>query len=166
MLLLYWHRLEWLIRQNPEYSGDHLYVLAYTPADEKQLIQYASLEKIANRSVKVIEQILAQLCLGNDIAIGDVTINDTNRSEFYSILMGLFKMEKTYLKQRIIDGLDNVPKDEIPLGRPRKIISLPRLEELVAKYQAGQISANEAAMELGISRSTFFRRMGKNKYRV
>lgn len=159
----YLNRLEWLIRQQPKYSGDNLYVIANTEATEKKELRLESLAELANRSAYVIDKLLQEICFGNDIVFEDVVIDDTNRLPFYQLLMGLLKLEKTYIRNKIIHGQSNIPHDQAQPGRPTKKISIPRLRELIAKYHANEITADEAATALGVSRSTFYRRMDRFK---
>lgn len=153
------NRLEWLIRQQAKYSGDNLYIVANTKATKKNVLRLESLEHLANRSAVVIDKLLREICLGNDIIFKEVVIDDTNRLQFFQLLMSLFKLEKSFIKERIVKGQSQIPQGNQKAGRPLKKLSVPMLREQVEKYKAGEITAEEAAVALGVSRSTFYRRM-------
>ncbi|HBP38541.1 MAG TPA: hypothetical protein DD640_07345 [Clostridiales bacterium] len=155
----YLNRLEWLIRTKTRYGGDHLYAKRWTADDEKHTVNYADIEPAATRSAATIQKILQVLCAGHDIQAVNFTIEDQNRKAFYSLLMGLYQKEKRYIDSQRAAGIKKSAAQGNYRGRKPIRIEDTKLMEIITRYNREEITAQEAAAALGISRSTFFRKL-------
>lgn len=79
----------------------------------------------------------------------------------FELLSYMAEKERIKIKQRQAEGIKSAKERGVEFGRPRVGIKTKELKKKIAAYKEGHISATEAATALGISRSTFFRRMDK-----
>ncbi len=157
----YLNRLEWLIRTSTRYGGDYLYATRWE--SDKKTVDFAKIDADESRSAAVIRQLLREICAGNDIHASDFVIDDSNRKAYYTLLTSLYRKEKTYLDKQRSEGIRRSAAHHKYRGRPPVKIDDTRLYEVSEKYISGAISAQEAAANLGISRSAFFRRIKKKR---
>ncbi|NLO60142.1 MAG: recombinase family protein [Spirochaetales bacterium] len=157
----YLNRLEWLIRTNTRYSGDNLYVVRWNPDEAKQCVNYTRIEQAQPRSAATIQQLLRIICAGDDVSAEDFSINDSNRREYYSLLMSLYRKEKSYIEKKRVLGIRESAAQGKYRGRTPVQIDDTKLIEVVSKYRSGKITAQEACTALGVSRSTFFRKISE-----
>ncbi len=157
----YLNRLEWLIRTDTQYGGDPLYVKRFEPADAKQTIAFEEITTAENRSARLLQRLLCEICRGNDIVAPDFSIDDCNRKQLYSLLLPLYEKEKSYLKQQKIQGIKKAAKKGKYTGRKRIPIDDTKLDAIFSAYQNGKIDLTAAMKKLGVSRSTFYRRLGE-----
>lgn len=155
----YLNRLEWLIRTDMNYSGDRLYVKAYEASDEKQTFAIEDIKKLGVRSAVVMKRLLEIICYGNDLIFGTFTINDATRGLYYPLLMALYSEEKSFILKRQDTGIKKAVDQGQYKGRKLIPIDDTKLHEVFSLYQAGRLPAEEAMKRLGVSRSTFFRRL-------
>lgn len=158
----YLNRLEWLIRTNTRYSGDRFYAERWTANYNKHFVDYAEIERAESRSAATTAQILRIICAGNDINAVNFVIDDSNRKAFYSLLISLYRKEKRYIDKRRADAIKKSAQQGNYRGRVPLSIDDTKLFEVITEYRSGKLNAMEAAARLGVSRSTFFRRMKKN----
>lgn len=155
----YLNQLEWMIRSGYRYSGDLLYVRRYEPTDDKQIISLQDVSSLDSRSVRIMRCLLEYICSGNDIQTKDFTIDDNSRKQYYSLLMSLYKKEKSYLDERKAAGIKKSASEGKYKGRKRISIDYPKLYEVLSAYSSKKIDESEALKRLGISKSTFYRRL-------
>lgn len=152
----YLNRLEWLIRTDTVYSGDKLFVERYTECDAD--IEIKSLSDLGNRSVNINKRLLDIICSGKNLISQDFIINDSTRGLYYPILIEMFRMEKQYLKTQQSEGVRTSQNEGKYKGRRRKDCGGLKSVEIIRAYYAGQLTAEQAAEKMDVSRSTFFRR--------
>ena len=150
----YLNQLEWLIRTDTRYSGDKLYV--QRPEDKS--IKVKSINSLGKRSAVICRKILEIICYGSSVTSPVVNIDDTNRKEYFELLMSLYKTERKYLDARRSEGISSSAKKGNYKGRKRIKIDKLASQEVFLDYEAKRINSNEAAKKLEISKSTFLRR--------
>ncbi len=74
-----------------------------------------------------------------------------------TILASFAEMERNNIKERQAEGIALAKRDGRYKGRGKK--NLPELEGIWGKWRRGEVSAGQAAKLLGVSRSTFYRRV-------
>lgn len=163
--LEYLNRLEWLIRTKTRYSGDKLYVKRRETNDEKLCIDYSAIEHKITRSSAMIQKLLQEICAGNDLKAIDFVIDDRNRKAFYSLLMSLYRKEKTFVRQSRNEGIKKSAAQGNYRGRKQKEINDLEFLKIASEYIENTITSQVAADSLGISRSTFFRKLKQWKSR-
>ena len=159
----YLNRLEWLIRTNTRYSGDRLYAERWSADYDKHCIDYAEIEQVESRSAATIARLLREICAGNDINAADFLIDDSNRKAYYTLLMSLYKKEKSYVDKQRASGIRKSAAKGNYRGRTPVQIDDTKLIEVITQYRRGKLTAKEAAATLGVSRSTFFRKLKGNE---
>jgi hypothetical protein len=157
----YLNRLEWLIRTNTRYSGDRLYAERFTADHDKHCVAYAEIEQSESRSASTIAHILRMICAGNDIKATGFLIDDINRKNYYSLLMSLYQKEKSYVDKHRAAGIRKSAAKGNYRGRTPIRLDDTRLIEVITEYKSGKLNAQDAATALGLSRSTFFRKLKK-----
>lgn len=153
----YHNQLEWLIRTDTRYSGDRFYVKRFTETDEKHcvVIDEPSYEE---RALNYCKRVLDVICAGNDVQTENYLINDSNRKEFYHLLMTLYRKEyEAVLKE------EQEKKKPASRGRQRIKLDVLKADEVFNLFMAEKISEAEALKRLEISRATFYRRLKEFK---
>lgn len=153
----YLNQLEWLTRTNTHYVGDRLYVRKTTAPYENSI----TFDKL-KRTVDIQKRLLEYICAGRSFAYEGFEINDSNRSVCYNLLYRLFRKEDERIKNLQADGIKRAKTNGKYRGRKPIQIDEPAFEDVVCKFINKQISANDAAKKLGISLSTFYRRIKEN----
>ena len=152
------NRLEWLIRTNKRYSGDGFFVM---PFEEKDSTTYRekSMYDLVKRSDNIHKKLLQIICFGDYLYAEDITIDDISRGHYYRVLMPIYTRE--YERRRVQRNVGIARAKERGAYKGRTQIKIdPLLFDRVANdYLHGKISADQAATTLGISKSTFFRRL-------
>ena len=152
------NRLEWLIRTNKRYSGDGFFVM---PFEEKDSTTYRekSMYDLVKRSDNIHKKLLQIICFGDYLYAEDITIDDISRGHYYRVLMPIYTRE--YERRRVQRNVGIARAKERGAYKGRTQIKIdPLLFARVANdYLHGKISADQAATTLGISKSTFFRRL-------
>ncbi len=154
----YLNQLEWLIRTDMKYSGDPLYVKAVSPDSTADLICIDQELAGAKRSADRIRRILAYICRGSNIRYEGFAIDDSNRRSCYELLYRLYEKEAGYLRERQRAGVEKAKLAGKYRGRKPVSLSFSEFDQMYQAYKRKQVSAEEAAKRLGISKSTFFRR--------
>ena len=76
------------------------------------------------------------------------------------LLSFVAQTERESIRERQREGIDAAKARGVRFGRPRA--ELPEgFEDTVAAWRRGEYTAQEAAQRLGVSRGTFFRRVGE-----
>ena len=153
------NRLEWLIRTNTRYGGDRFYAVRFQAGEDQRCVEYTEIEKMNRGPVSMICRTLEAICIGYEVVGKDFRIDDGNRKAYYSLLLSLYQTEKRYLgKQRgKSTGISTIRGNY--RGRTPIWIDDTRLIEVAAKFQNHKLTAQDAAAVLGVSRSTFFRKL-------
>ncbi len=159
----YLNRLEWLIRTDTRYSGDRFYAVRWNANDDKHSVDYADIEQEEPRSAAAVQHLLREICAGNDIKAANFLIDDSNRKAYYSLLMSLYRKEKSYIDKQRANGIKRSAAQGNYRGRTPVQIDDTKLFEVIAKYRSGKITVQEAVNALGVSRSTFFRKLKKKE---
>lgn len=155
----YLNQLEWLIRTDTHYSGDGLYVKASCAQQADGIINADAEVKKLTRSRDVLRRLLDYVCGGYNIEYQGMSITDSNRLFCYTLLYGLYKKEEGYIREQQRQGIKVAKEQGKYKGRKQIIVESTKFYEVARKYKNKKISADEAANMLGISRSTFFRRI-------
>ena len=149
----YHNQLEWLIRTDTRYIGDRFYVKRFTEADEKHcvVIDEPSYEE---RALSYCKRVLDVICSGNDVQTENYLIDDSNRKQFYHLLMTLYRSEYEAKRKKELAN-----KKVAPRGRQRIKIDILKSDEIFNLFTNEKISEAEALKRLGVSRATFYRRL-------
>ena len=150
------NRLEWLIRTNKRYSGDRFFV---TRPDKVDDIKVPSMYDLVKRSDNIVKELLKIICYGNCLDCDEITIDDDTRAEHYRLLMPMYIREYNAKRTARLDGIHRATNSNIYHGRAPIGIDPLFFDKIARAYLNHQISADEAAARLGISKSTFFRRL-------
>ena len=150
----YLNRLEWLIRTDTKYIGDRLYLTEYNEYKNK-FIKSSDFK----RSVDIIRKLLENICIGNEFEYDGLLINDINRKIYFDLLYRLYSREGKYIAERQNNGVERARNEKKYRGRKAIAIDDTKLFEIKKKYLNGKITSVEAAKLLGISKSTFLRKM-------
>ena len=153
----YLNQLEWLTKTDTHYVGDKLYVRKTTSAYENNI----TFDKL-KRTVDIQKRLLEYICAGRSFAYEGFNIDDSNRSVCYNLLYRLFRRENERIKGLQAEGIKRAKTDGKYQGRKAIQIDDLAFYDVVQKYKNKKISANDAAKKLGISLSTFHRRIKGN----
>lgn len=154
----YLNQLEWLIRTNTKYIGDRLYVKKALSFDN-DIIRFDGLK----RSADIQNRLLKYICSGRSFSFDGFEINDLNRKNCYNLLIRLYAKEHERLKKLQINGINKAKSEGKYSGRKRIQIDDLLFDEVFRKYNNKQITSSKAAEILGISVSTFYRRIKHHK---
>lgn len=155
----YLNRLEWLIRTDLHYGGDHLYVRRWSEEDDIFEVDLPPFDNAPTRSVEMARWILEQIASGRNIKARDFTVDESNRSDVYHLVKSLYSREKLFRQQRQTEGIEKAKADGKYRGRKPVGIDPIVLDSIGRQFLKGGISAPDAAKKLGVSLSTFRRRM-------
>lgn len=154
----YLNQLEWLIRTKMQYSGDRLHVKKISVDDEKQCIELDEPTE-QERARTICKKLLMAICFGHDLKARGYSINDSNRKAFYSLLISLYRSEIDYPRRKRLVGIKKSAAEGKYRGRQRIQIDETKAVEVFKGFRRGKITESEALKKLGISRSTFYRRL-------
>jgi hypothetical protein len=161
----YLNQLEWLIRTKTRYPGDRLYVKKLSADDEKQCVELK--ESIKHERARAIcNRLLKAICYGHDVKANGYWIDDSNRKEFYSLLISLYQNEIDYPRSKRIEGIRRSAVEGNYRGRQRIQIDDTKAIEVFNKFRRGKTTEAEALEKLGISRATFYRRLKEHKKKL
>ena len=155
----YLDKIEWLIRTDTRYIGDGLYVRALgegnapTEADVSEAIAGAA------NSEQAAREVLATLCQGGALLLDGEPVSDDARKVLHDVLLRMYEKAHRSREEKRSAGVRAAAERGAYAGRKRKPIDELLLREAVELYEARAIDAEEAAAKLGVSASTFFRRL-------
>lgn len=154
------NRLKWLIRTNKRYSGDRFFV---RPPDdvEVETTKVPSMYDLGCPSNRIIERLLEIICYGDCLYCDEITINDETRAQHYRLLMAMFIRNYNDKRNARLDGIKRAARNNAYHGRTPIDIDPLLFDKIARAYLNRDISVEEATERLGISRSTFFRRLRK-----
>lgn len=134
-----------LLNSKRTYGGDQLSLKSGQFYDHK----LASMEESSD-IYKTISAVLMKLAARITFKIGNIEVNDENRSILIENYLYLFSKISKYYDS----------KSKGSKGRKKKEISFITLEEIYSQYKHGIISINDAIKRSGLgSRRTFYRRI-------
>ena len=152
------NRLEWLIRTNKRYSGDRFFV---TGIKDRDIIEVNSMYDLVRRSDSLIKRLLEIICYGDCLYSNEITINDETRLDHYKFLMPMYIRNYNDKRNARLDGIKRAARNKAYHGRAPIDIDPLLFDNIARAYLNRDISVEEATERLGISRSTFFRRLRK-----
>lgn len=155
----YLDRLEWLIRTDMHYVGDNMYVIRNNGQHTKKVISVNEEIDRLNRSCDIERLLLEHLCHGDNVMYNGCMIRDSNRKSCYNLLMMLYKKESNYLRNQHIRGIELAKERHAYQGRKPIATDDLQLFELWQKCKRNEMTYEQAAEMLNISRSTFCRRI-------
>ena len=150
----YLNQLEWLIRTETQYSGDRLFV----KRPENKSLKIDAISTLGNRSPIICRKLLEVICYGDSVFAPTMLIDDSNRKQYYDLLMALYITERKFIDARRSAGIEASAKKGNYKGRARIKLDKLAAQEIYSDYEAQKISSTEASQMLGISKSTFLRR--------
>lgn len=169
----YLDKLEWLIRTDKKYTGDSLMVERYSEGVKKydvrnivynDKINVNSIEDIGKNNFEILGNLLQIIAKGAYLTTDDYSINDTNRSEMYSLIYPLYSNEYKKMKNLQREGIQQTKRNHVYRGRKKINVSPPKLEEVIERMKSKDITEKEGMEILGLkSRSTFYRRIREFK---
>ena len=154
----YLNPLEWLIRTDTRYGGDRFYVKRYMAEDEAHCVTVKE-DRGLERSASYSRYLLDLICHGHDVITEFYTIDDSNRKEYYSLLMTLYRKDVEYQRSRQKDGVKKGAAQGNYRGRARIQMDELNATEVFESFRERKITETEALKKLGISRATFYRRL-------
>lgn len=153
------NRLEWLIRSDMNHVGDNMYVKSKDERYTKKVIPIDKEIERLGRSCDIERLLLEYLCLGCNVEYDGCIIRDTNRKSCYNLLMMLYKKESHYIRNKHIQGVALAKERHSYRGRKPISTDDLRVYELLQKCKRGEMTYEQAAQALNISRATFCRRI-------
>ncbi|MBO4357950.1 MAG: hypothetical protein J5813_07290 [Candidatus Methanomethylophilaceae archaeon] len=147
----HYDRLEWLIRTDTRYTGDDLYVIRYEDPEEHV---FSAPEK--KDAVESCEEILSALGSAGEITISNAVLD-------YNSCVCLGQA----LRYILLSNMKANPyKSEHPVvGRRKKELDRGTLEWAHNQLKSNLKTSDQISDELGVSRSTLFRRLKEAGYR-
>ena len=140
----HYDRLEWLIRTKLRYSGDALHVIRY---EEPPSFEFS--EGICKDSDETCRMILKALATGGDVSICGMSLDDRSASAVGRTLKLILDEERR----------KNPLKTVTKVGRKKKDLSVATLSWARDTIRTESRTADVVAAELGVSKSTLYRRM-------
>lgn len=155
----YLDQLEWLIRTDTRYIGDKLYVRARADSSGSRKIDVANEIEHAANCEHAMRKLLTALCRGDVLLAHDVPLSGEERRALHRVLMLLYRKAFRQREEKKLSGIRAAVERGAYAGRRRKPLDELVLREVFALYEDGRIGAGEAAARLGVSVSTFYRRL-------
>lgn len=147
----HYDRLEWLIRTDLRYAGDDLYVIRYEEPGEFRFEE--GFRKDAFSSAK---SILSALGTGGSVSISGKKLDGASASEVGRTLRFLLESDRRVNPERPEIG---------KVGRKKKGLDEATLYWARDNIRNGLFTAEEISEQLGVSKSTLYRRMRENGWK-
>jgi len=157
----YLNRLEWLIKSKLTYFGDSLYVLDYDETLYSDFIWNTKQKDIG--ALEYTTSLISAIAHGRILILDGKIIEGEELSLLYKVLLDILCSNKKRLIKRREIGRNDAAINGRIAGRKKINVDSRKFDEIVKKYEKKEINADEATRILGISRSTFFRRMKSNQ---
>lgn len=120
--------------------------------------EWAKITKVIEADIKVLDMPLLDTRIeGNNLVgkfISDIVLQ---------VLSFVAENERDNIRQRQAEGIRIAKEKGVKFGRP-KVVTSPNTNEILDKYIKHEITNNEAASIIGVSRGTFFRLVKERKY--
>ena len=155
----YLDKIEWLIRTDTRYIGDGLYVREAREDGGAACVDVSGSIGRAVSSEQALRVLLVALCRGDGLVLDGEDVSAEGRAALNGVLLPLYEKAYRYREKARVSGVQAAAERGAYHGRKRKPIDELVLRETIASYEAREASAEEAAAQLGISVSTFFRRL-------
>lgn len=159
--MTYLNQLEWLKRTNRKYIGDNLVVCSPDKFD-KYLDRAFELEKIIEQSKNTedaIRTILRVVCADGELLDHGAPLANDAIKALHDTLRLLYERIYGAREKKRLAGVRKAAAQGSYKGRRRKAIDALILEEAIDQYESGYLDADEASRRLGVSKSTFYRRL-------
>lgn len=149
------------LKNNLLRKGDTLVVksldrLSRSKMDIKRELEYYKAEGIR---VKILDLPTSTI----DLPEGQEWVFEMVNNILIEVLSTIAQQERETIRQRQKEGIAAARKNGTPFGRPRKEYDEKEFSELYDQWKKGEITAVGAMNKLGISKSTFFRRVLEKK---
>ena len=155
----YLDKIEWLIRTDTRYIGDGLYVRPFEEREVGADVDVADAIAGAANSEQAARAVLSALCRGDALFLNGEPIADSERKVLHDVLLSMYEKAYRAREEKRISGVRAAAERGAYKGRKRKPMDELVLREVVSSYEARELDAEEAAARLGVSVSTFFRRL-------
>lgn len=156
--MTYLNRLEWLTKTKRQYIGDGLYCEEGDIAKER--IDVKELLDGKKQFIAALKAIITQICLGNDIYDAEKpVVNDENRAVMHSLFLNLYLVEKKHIAAAQEEGIKKAKQEGHYKGRKAMPLDEVQFDDVAHLFLSHVYTEEEACEILGISRSTFYRRM-------
>lgn len=159
----YLDKIEWLIRTNTRYIGDGLYVQAPEDGGIAQAADVTDMIARAVNSEQAARTVLMSLCRGDALLLNGRTVAVDERKVLHAVLLDMYKKSYRVREEKRLSGVRLAAERGTYRGRKRKPVDELVLRETISRYESHDLSAEEAAMQLGVSVSTFFRRLKERR---
>lgn len=152
------NRLEWLMRSRKKYSGDRLFVV---PCEGHETVSYQtkSMYDLVKKSDTINKKLLQIICLGDYLYTDEIVIDDDTRNCYYRLLMPMYVKDFETAKAKRKSGIEKAKLQKVYKGRLRIKIDPLLFDRVEKDYSRKEMSVDEASLALGVSKSTFLRRM-------
>lgn len=150
------NRLEWLIRTDMQYSGDNMFVIRF---EETKTLRTNSMFDLVKRRDNIERTLLNIICAGDYLYAKDLTIDNETRGLYYRLLMSIYEKKYVSRKNAQLKGIRKAKNENTYKGRKKIKISAISFIEVSDDYSKKKITAEKAAETLGVSKSTFLRRL-------
>lgn len=133
------------------------------------LLIVKSIDRLGRNYDEILEQwAVITKKIGADILVLDMSLLDTRERNgdltgafiadlVLQILAYVAQTEREFIRQRQSEGIAAAKAKGVQFGRKPDVLP-PRFEEICRLYAAGQLSVRKAAKELGMSKSSFYRK--------
>ena len=133
------------------------------------LLIVKSIDRLGRNYNEILEQwALITKKIGADILVLDMALLDTRERSgdltgafiadlVLQILAYVAQTEREFIRQRQAEGIAAAKARGVRFGRRPDALP-PRFEEVCRRYASGQLSVRKAAQELGMSKSSFYRK--------
>lgn len=155
----YLDKIEWLIRTDTRYIGDGLYVRPFEEREVGADVDVADAIAGAANSEQAARAVLSALCRGDALFLNGEPIADSERKVLHDVLLSMYEKAYRAREEKRVSGVRAAAERGAYKGRKRKPMDELVLREVVSSYEARELDAEEAAARLGVSVSTFFRRL-------
>lgn len=147
----YLNRLEWMIRTGKGYVGDSFFVIRYEGTPSPIIINGVRME-----SSRMCYEILSAIGAGRSVVVDGREFSGEERKTVCSLLRSVLSADRKYKASKRSES-------DVRLGRRPISVSRVDLERVRGFLDAGIMTMDEAAHELGISRVTLYRRLKEQR---
>lgn len=151
-------RLTWLIKSGFKHPNDNLFVIA-DPEREDQVFPVENIVTLSKNTEIACRKVLDLVACGARITIGGDEVQGGQIKTLHDTVRLLYLKGRSYRLAKQRDGIAKAAKSG-NIGKGREIkLEEDKLADVVKRFENGDLGANEAAAELGVSRATFYRKL-------